>query len=336
MTSNHRILLKSRPAGIPEPANFNCVEGPIPTPGEGEMLVENYWLSLDPYMRFLMSSGEAYSPPVELGAVMQGRTVGRVLESRDPSFEPGDYVVGDGNWQEYCLMSAQSTRKLEPDTVPLSTALGVLGLPGQTAWIGMTHFAELKAGETVVVSSAAGAVGSVAGQIAKLKGCRVVGIAGGSEKRQYVVNELGFDACVDYREPNFAEALADACPNGIDANFENVGGQVLKTTWPLLNEFARVLICGLIAEYNSESLCGPELNTLLLKRIRMEAFFIFDHLVRTQAFLDEVTPLVREGRIRYRENIVEGLENAPEAFVGLFRGGNLGKLIVRIGNVAAR
>jgi NADPH-dependent curcumin reductase CurA len=332
MNSNRCILLKSRPTGLPAPDNFDCVEGPIPQPREGEMLVQNHWLSLDPYMRLLMSSGQGYAAPVELGAVMQGNTVGRVLESRDPNFRPGEYVVGAGNWQEYGLMPVQSARKLDPDTAPLSTALGVLGWPGLTAWAGMTHLAETKAGETVVVSAAAGAVGSLAGQLAKLKGCRVVGIAGGSEKGRYVVDELGFDACVDYREPDFAKTLAAACPNGVDIDFENVGGEVLKTTWPLLNDFARVLISGVIAEYHGPAPAGPELYTLMLKRIRMQGFFFADYLSRTQEFLDEVTPFVREGRIKYREDIVEGLENAPQAFAGLFRGGNLGKLIVRIAN----
>ena len=330
MTLNHRILLASRPVGMPSLGNFDSAEEPIPQPGENEILVQNLWLSLDPYMRFLMGSGEAYSPPVQVGALMQGRTVGRVLESRDARFRLGEYVLGEGGWQEYCLMTAEGTRKLEKDTVPLSTALGILGWPGQTAWVGMKDFAELKAGETVVVSSAAGAVGSVAGQIAKLKGCRVVGIAGGPDKTRYVVEKLGFDACVDHRVPNFAEALAAACPNGVDVNFENVGSQVLKTVWQLLNDFARVLICGLIAEYNGQSPSAPELNSLLLKRIRMQAFFIGDHLSRTQEFLNEVTPLVREGKIKYREDIVEGLDNAPRALVGLFLGQSLGKLIVRI------
>jgi len=332
MISNRRILLKSRPTGVPVPDNFNCAEGPIPQPCEGEMLVQNHWLSLDPYMRLLMSSGGAYAAPVELGAVMPGRTVGRVVESRNANFRSGDYVVGDGNWQEYCLMPAQSTRKLDPDRVPPSTALGVLGWPGHTAWIGMTHLAEAKAGETVVVSAAAGAVGSLAGQIAKLKGCRVVGIAGGPEKSYYVEDELGFDACVDYRQPDFVEMLAAACPNGVDINFENVGGEILKTTWSLLNDFARVLVCGVIAEYHGPAPSGPELYTLMLKRIRMQGFFFADHLSRTPEFLDEVTPLVREGKIKYREDIIEGLENAPQALVGLFQGRNLGKLIVRIGD----
>ena len=330
MNTNHRILLKSHPTDLPVPDNFDYVDGPMPQPREGEILVQNHWLSLDPYMRLLMSSGQGYGAPVELGAVMRGNTVGRVLESRDPSFRPGEYVMGEGNWQEYCLMPTQSVRKLDPDTVPLSTALGVLGWPGHTAWVGMAHLAEPKAGETVVVSAAAGAVGSLAGQIAKLKGCRVVGIAGGPEKGRYVVDELGFDACVDYRDPNFTKALAAACPNGVDINFENVGGDVLKTTWPLLNDFARVLICGVIAEYHGPAPSGPELYTLMLKRIKMQGFFFADYLSRTQEFLDEVTPLVREGRIKWRENIVEGLENAPLAFAGMFRGGNLGKLIVRV------
>jgi NADPH-dependent curcumin reductase CurA len=330
MASNRRILLKSHPKGMPVPDNFDAVEGPLPQPGAGEMLVQNLLLSLDPYMRFLMNPGEAYATPVERGAVMEGRTVGRVLQSRDPRFRSGEYVVGDGNWQEYCLMTAQNSRKLDPDAVPLSTALSVLGLPGQTAWVGMSHLAEPKAGETVVVSAAAGAVGSLAGQIAKVRGCRVVGIAGGREKCHYAVDELGFDACVDHRAPNFAEALAAACPNGVDINFENVGSNVLKTVWPLLNAFARVLICGLIAEYHGPPPPGPELNTLLLKRISMQGFFIFDHLARTRAFLDEVTPWVREGKISYREDIVDGLENAPQAFVGLFQGRNYGKLIVRV------
>jgi NADPH-dependent curcumin reductase CurA len=332
MTSNLRILLKSRPDGLPVPDNFTAVEAPVPQPADGELLVQNLLLSLDPYMRFLMSPSKAYSDPLKLGTVMEGRTVARVLESRDSRFRSGDYVVGAGNWQTYSLLTAQTARKLEPTLVPLSTALGVLGWPGQTAWIGMTDIAAPKAGETVVVSAAAGAVGSIAGQIAKVKGCRVVGIAAGAEKGRFVVDDLGFDACVDHRESNFAEALAAACPNGIDIVFENVGSDVLKTSWPLLNPFARVLICGLIAEYHGAPPPGPELYSLMLKRIRVEGFFIMDHLGRTQAFLDEVTPWVRTGRIKYPEQIVDGLENAPDAFVGLFHGRNLGKLIVRIAN----
>jgi len=330
MASNRRILLKSRPTGMPMPENFDCVEEPVPEPDEGEMLVQNLWLSLDPYMRLLMSPQKAYSAPVELGAVMEGRTVGRILESRDPGFRSGEYVVGGGNWQEYGLMTVEGTRKLDPDTVPLSTALGVLGMPGQTAWVGMTLLAEARASDTVVVSAAAGAVGSLAGQIAKLKGCRVVGIAGGAEKCHHVVNQLGFDACVDHHRPDLAAALAAACPDGVDVDFENVGGRVLEATWPLLNEFARVLVCGLIADYHGQPPPGPELTTLLLKRVRVQGFFIFDHLGRTQDFLDEVTPWVREGRITYQESIVDGLENAPRAFAGLFQGRNLGKLLVRV------
>jgi NADPH-dependent curcumin reductase len=330
MYSNHQIVLKSRPKGMPTPDNFESVEGPVPQPAAGEVLVQNLLLSIDPYMRLLMKAERGYSAPVELGCVMESRTVGRVLRSCHPGFREGDYVVGGGNWQEYCLMPAQSTRKLDPDTAPLSAALGVLGWPGQTAWIGIAHYAEPKAGETVVVSAAAGAVGSLAGQMAKLKGCRVVGIAGGPEKGRYVLNELGFDACVDHRESDFAEKLAAACPKGVDINFENVGGSVLKAIWPLLNEFARVLICGLVAEYSGPPSPGPELNTLLFKRIRLQAFFILDHLARAGEFLSEVTPWVRDGKIKYREHIVDGLENAPQALVDLFMGRNLGKLIVRI------
>jgi NADPH-dependent curcumin reductase len=241
--------------------------------------------------------------------------------------------VGYGHWQEYATLSTSGpVRKLDPSAAPISTALGVLGMPGRTAWIGLVELANPQPNETVVVSAAAGAVGSVVGQIAKMKQCRVVGIAGGTEKCRYVVDELGFDACVDHRSPGFAEDLAKACPRGIDINFENVGGKVLEAVWPLLNDFARVTICGLVAEYNGNPPPGPELHSLLTRRISVRGFVILDYVARTQEYLDQMTPWVREGKIKYREDIVDGLENAPGAFIGMLNGKNFGKLIVRIAN----
>jgi NADPH-dependent curcumin reductase len=333
LENNHQVLLKSRPAGMPTLDNFEYVSSRIPKAGKDEILVRNLYLSLDPYMRGRMDDTKSYVPSVAVGGVMVGHTAGEVLESNDPRFQVGDFVVGYGHWQEYAVLSTSGpVRKLDPAVAPISTALGVLGMPGRTAWIGLVELASPKPNETVVVSAAAGAVGSVVGQIAKMKQCRVVGIAGGSEKCRYVVDELGFDACVDHRSPSFAEDLVKACPRGIDINFENVGGKVLEAVWPLLNDFARVTICGLVAEYNDKPPPGPELHSLLTRRISVRGFVILDYVARTQEYLDQMTPWVREGKIKYREHIVDGLENAPGAFIGMLNGKNFGKQIVRIAN----
>jgi NADPH-dependent curcumin reductase CurA len=328
---NRQILLKSHPVGLPSPANFALVESPVPDPGEGEVLTRTLYLSLDPYMRGRMSQAKSYATPVPIGGVMVGQTVGKVVASHDPGFTAGDTVVGFGNWQDYAVLPGTALRKLDPTVAPVTTALGVLGMPGRTAYVGLLDIGRPQPGETVVVSAASGAVGSVVGQIAKIKGCRVVGIAGTVAKCRYVVDELGLDASVSRRAPDFREALAHACPKGVDIYFENVGGAVLQVVWPLLNNFARVPLCGLIAQYNDTTPApGPGLGSVLSKRLTIRGFIVSDHASRSGEFLTDVSGWLREGRIKYREDIVDGLERAPEAFIGLLQGRNFGKLIVRV------
>jgi NADPH-dependent curcumin reductase len=330
-TRNRQIVLKSRPVGMPTGADFAMVESPVPEPGDREVLTRALWLSLDPYMRGRMSDRKSYAVSVPLGGVMVARTVSRVIESRDPGFAPGDIVLGPGGWQDYAALPAASVRKLDPALAPVSTALGVLGMPGMTAYVGLLEIGRPRAGETVVVSAASGAVGSVVGQIARISGCRVVGVAGGPPKCRYVVEELGFDACADHRAPGLGDALARACPSGVDVYFENVGGAVQQAVWPLLNDFARVPVCGLIAQYNdTEPPPGPSLTSVLTKRLTVRGFIVSDHGDRWDDFNRDVSAWVREGRIKYREDVVEGLERAPEAFVGLLQGRNFGKLLVRV------
>jgi NADPH-dependent curcumin reductase CurA len=326
---NRQIVLRRRPVGMPTTENFAMVESAVPQPGEGEVLTRTLYLSLDPYMRGRMSDAKSYAAPVEVGGVMVGQTVGEVVASRDPEFAPGDIVTGFGNWQEYAVLPAKALRKVNPALGPVTTALGVLGMPGMTAYVGLLDIGQPRPGETVVVSAASGAVGSLVGQIAKLKGCRAVGVAGGPEKCRYVVEELGLDACVDHRAPALRQALADACPAGIDVYFENVGGAVQEAVWPLLNPFARVPICGLIAQYNDTG-PGPELLSVLRKRLTLRGFIVSDHSARQADFLRDVSAWLRSGQIKYREDIVEGLERAPEALIGLLQGRNFGKLIVRV------
>ena len=327
------MLLRSRPVGLPSLENFEMVERPMPKPEAGEVLTRTLFLSLDPYMRSRMSDAKSYASPVRIGDVMVGQTVGRVVTSRHSGFAAGDFVLGSGNWQEYASLPGTALRKLDPALTPGSTALGVLGMPGLTAYVGLLDIGQPQSGETVVVSAASGAVGSIVGQIAKIKCCRAVGIAGGSAKCRYVVDELGFDAGVDYRAPDFSESLTKACPNGVDIYFENVGGAVQRVVWPLLNEFGRVPVCGLIAQYNdTEPTPGPDLRSVLVKRLTVRGFIVSDHRERLAEFVSEVSTWVREGQVKYREDIVDGLENAPEAFIGLLQGRNFGKLIVRVGS----
>lgn len=331
MPKNRQILLRSRPAGMPSLDNFEMVERPMPEPGEGEVLTHTLFLSLDPYMRGRMSDAKSYATPVAIGDVMGGQTVGRVVNSHHSGFAAGDLVLGQGNWQEYASIPGKTLQRLDPALTPGSTALGVLGMPGLTAYVGLLDIGRPRPNETAVVSAASGAVGSIVGQIAKIKGCRVVGIAGGSAKCRYVVDELGFDAGIDYRASDFTESLAKACPNGVDIYFENVGGAVQKAVWPLLNNFARVPVCGLIAQYNDLGPTpGPDLRPVLTKRLTVRGFIVLDHKERSAEFLREVSAWVREGRVKYREDIVDGLDKAPEAFIGLLQGRNFGKLIVRV------
>jgi len=331
MKLNRQIRLAARPVGFPKESDFQMVEVPVAQPKEGEVLTRTLLLSLDPYMRGRMNDTKSYAPPIAIGGVMVGRTVGEVVSSRAPGFAPGDIVAGFGHWQDYALMPVNMLRKLDPALAPISTALGVLGMPGHTAYVGLLDIGQPKPGETVVVSAASGAVGSLVGQIAKIKGCRVVGIAGSEAKCRYTVDELGFDACVDHRAQDFATSLTNACPKGIDIDFENVGGAVLRAVWPLLNDFARVVICGLIAHYNDATPAPMlDLRAVLTKRLTLRGFIITDHDDRFDDFIRDVSGWLQAGQIKYHEDIVDGLEHAPEAFIGLLHGRNFGKLIIRI------
>jgi NADPH-dependent curcumin reductase len=328
---NRQILLKSRPEGAPGLDNFELVETPTPKPGDGEVLVRTLYLSLDPYMRGRMSAAKSYATPAALGQPMVGGTVGEIVTSRHRDYAVGDIVVGRGGWQDYAIFKGAELRKLDPTAAPISTALGVLGMPGMTAYVGLLEIGRPKPGETVVVAAASGAVGSVVGQIARIKGCRAIGIAGGVDKCRFVTAELGFDACVDHRAPDFAQQLAAACPDGIDVYFENVGGAVQQTVWPLLNDFARIPVCGLIAQYNATgAVPGPDMITVLRKRLLVRGFIVSDFAARQADFLREVGEWVRSGRLKYREDIVDGLENAPASFLGLLQGRNFGKMLVRV------
>jgi NADPH-dependent curcumin reductase len=328
---NRQILLKSRPKGAPDLNNFELTESPIPEPGEGEVLVRISYLSLDPYMRGRMSDAKSYAKPAAVGQPMVGGTVGEVVTSRDSNYAAGDVVLGYGGWQEYAVARGATLRKLDSAAAPVSTALGVLGMPGMTAYVGLAEIGRPKPGETLVVAAASGAVGSVVGQIARIKGARAIGIAGGAEKCRFVTGELGFDACVDHRADDFAQQLEAACPRGIDVYFENVGGAVQRTVWPLLNDFARVPVCGLIAQYNAaEPTSGPDMFSVLRKRLLLRGFIVSDFAAKQSDFLREVGDWVGTGRLKYREDIVDGLERAPAAFLGLLQGKNFGKLLVRM------
>jgi NADPH-dependent curcumin reductase CurA len=333
---NRQIVLAARPEGEPKPEHFRLVETEVPAPREGEVLLRTLWLSLDPYMRGRMSAAKSYTKPVEVGEVMVGGTVSEVVESKNPRFQRGDIVSSYAGWQDFAVSNGSGLIKLDPKIAPISTALGVLGMPGMTAYTGLLEIGQPKPGETVVVSAASGAVGSVVGQIAKIMGCRAVGVAGGPEKCRYVVDELGYDACVDHRAPDVAEKLAAACPKGVDVYFENVGGATWKAVFPLLNNFARIPLCGLIAHYNDTELpAGPDrtpqlMRAILTKRLTLRGFIVFDFIARAGDFQRDMGAWVREGKIKYREDVVEGLEKAPEAFMGLLKGKNFGKLLVKV------
>jgi NADPH-dependent curcumin reductase len=309
---------------------------PVPAPGAGQMLLRTLWLSLDPYMRGRMSDAPSYAKPVELGQVMEGRTVSEVVASNLEGYRPGDIVFGASGWQTHALSDGKGVRRLDPSLAPVSTALGVLGMPGMTAYTGLLDIGQPKAGETVVVSAASGAVGSLVGQIARIKGARAVGIAGGAEKCRYVMDELGFDACVDHRGGDLAGRLKSACPNGVDVYFENVGGAVFEAVFPLLNNFARVPVCGQIATYNAIEMPEGALWTsaltraILTKRLTLRGFIVTDFAARHGDFLRDVSAWLREGQVKYREDVVDGIENAPRALIGLLRGKNFGKLLVRV------
>ena len=332
-----RVILKSRPVGMPKTTDFDVVEAPVPAPREGEILCRTIYLSLDPYMRGRISGVKSYAKGVDPGDLMVGGTVGEVVESRNPSFEPGDFVQGYDGCQTHGVSTGAGVRKLDPAQAPISTALGVLGMPGMTAYVGLLDIGQPKAGETVVVSAASGAVGAVVGQLAKIKGCRVVGIAGAKDKCDYVVQELGFDACVNYKTDDLVPALQAACPTGVDVYFENVGGTVLDAVLGLVNPFARIPLCGLISQYNATGpVPGPSWRLLLFNRVLVKGFIVSDHLDRMPAFLADCGKWVREGTLKYREDIVDGLASAPEAFIGLLQGKNFGKMIVKVGQDPTR
>jgi len=337
-TTNRQILLASRPVGAPTAANFNLVETAIPAVGTGQMLLRNRWMSLDPYMRGRMSDAKSYADPVPVGGVMTCATVSEVLESKLDGYAAGDLVMSFASgWQDYTLSDGAMVFRLDNNMKEPSQALGVLGMPGFTGYMGLTDIGQPKAGETVVVAAATGPVGTVVGQVAKLMGCHVVGVAGGADKCRYAVEELGFDACIDHKADDLNDKLIAACPKGIDVYFENVGGKVFDAVMPLLNPHARIPLCGLIAQYNATELpAGPDrlpqlMRLMLSQRIRMQGFIIFDNYGHCfPDFLKTMTPWVESGKVRVKEDRVEGLENAPEAFIGLLEGKNFGKLVVKI------
>lgn len=331
-----RIVLASRPVGEPKPSDFRTEEFAVPEPGPGQVLLRTLWLSLDPYMRGRMSDAPSYAAPVGIGQVMEGRAVSEVLLSHVDGINEGDIVVGNTGWQTHALAGGKGLRTVERSELPLSTNIGVLGMPGLTAYAGLLAIGKPRAGETLVVAAASGAVGSVVGQIARIKGLRVVGIAGGPEKCRYVTDELGFDACLDHRAADLAGRLREACPNGVDIYFENVGGAVFEAVFPLLNFFARVPVCGLIAQYNATSsptsdIAVPQLfRATLTKRLSIRGFIVGDFASMQADFQREVSAWVREGRIKFREHVIDGLENAAAGLIGLLKGENFGKTVVRV------
>jgi NADPH-dependent curcumin reductase CurA len=335
-TKNRQILLAARPHGEPTAGDFKLVETDIPEPGPGQMLLRVIYLSLDPYMRGRMNAGPSYAKPVEVGEVMEGRAVCEVVESNLPKYRVGDIVVAGTGWQEHALSDGKGVQKIDPALGPISRALGVLGMPGLTAYTGLLNIGKPQPGETLVVAAASGAVGSVVGQIAKIKGCRVIGIAGGERKCRYVKEELGFDDCLDHHQSDLPGRLKAACPRGIDIYFENVGGAVFDAVLPLLNNFARVPVCGIIAHYNATGLpAGPDrvpllMKDILVKRLTFRGFIVWDFASQYPDFLADVSGWLREGRITYREDITDGLENAPRELIGLLKGENFGKKIIRV------
>ena len=334
---NTQVLLASRPQGEPTTANFRIVSTPVPALEDGQVLVRHHYLSLDPYMRGRMNDGKSYAQPQPLDTVMIGGTVGEVVASRHPAFAAGDKVVGMGGWQQYSVVNAATPgllRKVDTTHVPLSAYLGAVGMPGVTAWVGLTQIIEPQAGQTVVVSAASGAVGSAVGQLAKARGCRAVGIAGGADKCAYVVKELGFDACIDYKAhrdfKSLSAALKDAAPAGIDGYFENVGGVILDAVMAQMNAFGRIAVCGMIAGYNGEPLAMANPSLILISRLKMQGFIVSEHMQHWPAALAELGQRVATGQLKYRETVAQGIEAAPEAFLGLLKGRNFGKQLVKL------
>lgn len=328
---NKQIILKSRPVGEPKESDFALVETPTPEPDEDEILSRTIYLSLDPYMRGRISGGQSYAAPVELGSVIVGGTVSQVIKSNHPQFQVGDFVLNSNGWQTYAVSKGETLRKLDPTQAPLSYSLGVLGMPGLTAYAALLDIGQPKEGETVVVSAASGAVGAVVGQIAKIKGARVVGIVGSDEKRDYIVKELGFDVGINRKTQELDSALKEAAPNGIDVYYDNTAGVILETVLQQINLGARIPLVGLISEYNATSTTpGPNLMPLLIKRALIKGFLVGDYQHRFSDFLRDVSGWLHSGQLKYKEDVVVGLENAPSAFIGLLRGDNFGKLIVKV------
>jgi len=326
------VVLKRRPKGEPRVSDFEIQEDAIPAPGPGEVVTRTIWLSIDPYMRGRLREEQTYAVAIQIGEVMTGETVGEVVASNHPDFAVGDVAVGARGWQTHCISKGANLLKVDRAAAPLSAWLGILGMPGATAYAGVTEICKPKAGETVVVSAASGAVGSIAGQLAKRAGARVVGVAGGPDKCLWVQDSLGFDACVDHRSHSFRADLKAECPDGIDAYFENVGGEVQKAVFDLLNPFARVAMCGMVSQYNeTEMPPGPNLGAVVGKRILIQGFIVSDRPERFTEWRAMAAPLVSSGELIYREDTHEGLENAPEALAGILNGQNFGKLLVRVG-----
>ena len=329
--TNLKIVLAGRSAGWVDESHLRLVEEPVPSPSEGEILIRVKWLSLDPYMRGRMNKGKSYAARVELGDVMVGGTVGEVVASRHPKFAAGDRVLGMQGWQRFALSNGQGLMKLPDPRLPETVWLGAVGMPGVTGWMGLNLIAEPKAGETVVVSSASGAVGSVVGQLAKIAGCRAVGIAGGAAKCAYVTGELGFDACVDYKAGPIDAALKQAASGGVDVYFDNVGGEILDAVLRRVNAGARIPLCGLISGYNGQDIPIGNVFSLLVNRVRLQGFIVSDRMDLWPRAMQELGDHVAAGRIKYRETIAEGLEAAPRAFIGMLKGENFGKQLVRVG-----
>ena len=335
--THQRIVLAARPNGEAGPEHFRLETVDTPAVPDGHVLVRVHSLSLDPYMRMRMNDAKSYAAPVAIGEVMVGRTAGEVVESRHERYAVGDTVVCGGGWQEMAVLDARApgvVRKVDATQVPLSAYLGAVGMPGVTAWVGLNHIIEPKAGETIVVSAASGAVGSVLGQLAKAKGCRAIGLAGGADKCAYVVDQLGFDACIDYKQhPDFnslAAALDAVAPNGVDGNFENVGGLILDVVLSRMNAFGRVALCGMISGYNGQPLAIHNARLLLTQRLKLQGFIVSEHMALWPAALKELGGLVATGGLKYRESVAQGLAAAPEAFLGLLKGRNFGKQLVKL------
>ncbi|WP_144637125.1 NADP-dependent oxidoreductase [Bordetella genomosp. 13] len=335
-TAAHRIVLAAHPDGEPVDTDFRLETHDVPEPGPGQMLLRTLYLSLDPYMRGRMNAARNYAPSVPLGGTMVGEVVAQVVQSRLDGFQAGDHVLAHCGWTTHALSDGKGVHRIDPALAPIETRLGVLGMPGFTAFAGLREIGQPRKGETVVVAAASGPVGSLVGQLAQRAGARAVGIAGGPEKCAYVRDQLGFDAVIDHRAPGLPQALAEACPDGIDVYFENVGGAVWQAVVPLLNTFARVPVCGVIADYNGTTtqpgdLTVPALmRAVLSKRLTLRGFINYDLEQHRSAFLEELPPLVRDGSIRYAQDVVDGLENAPRAFMSMLKGGNFGKLLIRV------